>query len=134
MGRLKLPTGIEQVSGQISYKPNKKTDQHWKHKDVMLAKHRKAPSMSDNCQSLFFVSGEEWYKRGTAPSAREMANRLRFKTISQNVAERKIDLTRMSADQQAFLAQKDLPNGIRTFNAWYWKQEADAYDAQHSNG
>ena len=134
MGRLKLPTGIEQVSGQISYKPNKKTDQHWKHKDVMLAKHRKAPSMSDNCQSLFFVSGEECYKRVTAPSAREMANRLRFKTISQSVAERKIDLTRMSQDQQAFLAQKDLPNGIRTFNAWYWKQEADAYDAQHSNG
>ena len=131
MGRLKLPTGIEEVSGQISFKPNKKTDQHWKHKDVMLAKHRKAASMSDNCQSLFFVSGEEWYKRGTAPSAREMANRLRFKTISQNVAERKIDLTRMSQDQQAFLAQKDQAGGIKTFNAWYWKQEAEAYDANH---
>ena len=131
MGRLKLPTGIEQVSGQISYKPNKKKDQHWKHKDVMLAKHRKAPSMSDNCQSLFFVSGEEWYKRGTAPSARELQNRLRFKTVSQNVQDRLIDLTRMSADQQAFLAQKDLPNGIRTMNAYLWKLEGEAYDANH---
>ena len=131
MGRLKLPTGIEQVSGQISYKPNKKTDQHWKHKDVMLAKHRKAPSMSDNCQSLFFVSGEEWYKRGTAPTANEMANRLRFKTVSQNVAERLIDLTRMSQDQQAFLAQKDLPNGKRTMLAYIWKLEGEAYDANH---
>ena len=133
MGLLKLPTGIEQVSGQISYKPNKKKDQHWKHKDVMLAKHRKAPSMSDNCQSLFFVSGEEWYKRGSVPSAREMQNRVRFKTISQNVAERKIDLMRISQDQQAFLAQREEPNGIRTFNAWYWKVCGDEYDAQHGN-
>ena len=131
MGRLKLPTGIEEVSGQISFKPNKKTDQHWKHKDVMLAKHRKAATTSDNCQSLFFVSGEEWYKRNTPPTSNEMQNRTRFAAVRQAVWDRAHDLNKISADQAAFLAQKDTPGGKRTMNAYLWKLEGEAYDANH---
>jgi hypothetical protein len=131
MGRLKLPTGIEEVSGQISFKPNKKTDQHWKHKDVMLAKHRKAATTSDNCQSLFFVSGEEWYKRNTPVTAREMQARTRFAAVRQAVWDRAHDLNSISADQAAFLAQKDTAGGKKTMNSYLWKLEGEAYDANH---
>jgi len=131
MGRLKLPTGIEEVSGQVSYKPNKKTDQHWKHKDVMLAKHRRAATTNPNCQSLFWVSGEEWYKRNTPPSSREMQARSRFAAVRQAVWDRAHDLNQISGDQAAFLAQKDTAGGIRTMYAYLWKVCGDAYDANH---
>ena len=41
------------------------------------------------------------------------------------------NLVRQEANKQAFLAQRDTAGGIKTFNAWYWKQEGDAYDANH---
>ncbi|MBQ7080240.1 MAG: hypothetical protein IJM92_11420, partial [Fibrobacter sp.] len=88
---------------------------------MMLAKHRKAATMSDNCQSLFFVSGEEWYKRNTPPTSNEMQNRTRFATVRQAVWDRAHDLNKISADQAAFLAQKDTPGGKRTMNAYLWK-------------
>jgi len=123
------PGGIEILQGALA-RPTKK-DGH-KHGRYFVATHRTAPTTNPECQRVYSW-GKDRYKRGGVPSAREMQNRLRFKTVSQNVAERKIDLTRMSQDQQAFLAQKDQPGGIRTLLAWYWKQEGDAYDAQHGN-
>ena len=122
------PGGIEILQGALA-RPTKK-DGH-KHGRYFVATHRTAPTTNPECQRVYSW-GKDRYKRSTVPSAREMQARLRFKTVSQNVAERKIDLTRMSQDQQAFLAQRDEPNGIRTLLAWYWKQEGDAYDAQHN--
>ena len=125
MAKVVWSAGIDSVSGALS-KPSKGS-QHSCEK-MLLGTHRVAPTLSSDCNRLYI---RKKVKRSTVPSAREMQARLRFKTVSQNVAERKIDLTRMSQDQQAFLAQKDLTNGIRTLLAWYWKQEGDAYDAQH---
>ena len=51
--------------------------------------------------------------------------------VAQAVAARKKDLSKIQADTAAFNAQKDLPNGIKTMRAWYWKVEGDAYDDQH---
>ena len=36
------------------------------------------------------------------------------------VATRKADLTKITADQAAFAAQKDQAEGKKTMNAWYW--------------
>ena len=130
MAKVRWSAGIDSVSGALA-KPNKKSSQH-SCGDYLIGKHRVAPTLNSDCNRLYLHKSDV-YKRSTVPSAREMQARLRFKTVSQNVAERKIDLTRMSQDQQAFLAQKDQPGGIRTLLAWYWKQEGDAYDAQHGN-
>jgi len=37
------------------------------------------------------------------------------------VKQRKGDLTKIAADQAAFLDQKDLPSGKKTLKAYYWK-------------
>ena len=121
------PGGIEILQGALA-RPSKKNGH--KHGRYFVATHRVAATTNPECQRVYSW-GKDRYKRSTVPSAREMQARLRFKTVSQNVAERKIDLTRMSQDQQAFLAQRDTAGGIKTFNAWYWKQEGDLYDANH---
>ena len=123
MAKVVWSAGIDSVSGALS-KPSKGS-QHSCEK-MLLGTHRVAPTLSNDCNRVYI---RKKVKRSTVPSAREMQARLRFKTVSQAVAERKIDLTRMSQDQQAFLAQKD--TGIRTMLAWYWKQEGDLYDANH---
>ena len=123
MAKVEWSAGIDSVSGALS-KPSKGS-QHSCEK-MLLGTHRVAPTLSNDCNRVYI---RKKVKRSTVPSAREMQARLRFKTVSQAVAERKIDLTRMSQDQQAFLAQKD--SGIRTMLAWYWKQEGDAYDQEH---
>ena len=126
MAKVEWSAGIDSVSGALS-KPSKGS-QHSCEK-MLLGTHRVAPTLSNDCNRVYI---RKKVKRSTVPSAREMQARLRFKTVSQAVAERKIDLTRMSQDQQAFLAQKD--TGIRTMLAWYWKQEGDAYDQEHPRG
>ena len=62
----------------------------------------------------------------------ERQARGRFGTVARTVNERMHDLSRITADQQAFLAQKDLANGKKTMKAYLWKLELQAYDEQHS--
>lgn len=70
-------------------------------------------------------------KRATSPTEDELFARMRFSTVAQMVNERKKDLTKITADQQAFLAQKDLAGGKKTMKAYYWQICGDAYDAEH---
>ena len=126
MAKVVWSAGIDSVSGALS-KPSKGS-QHSCEK-MLLGTHRVAPTLSNDCNRIYI---RKKVKRSTVPSAREMQARLRFKSVSQAVAERKIDLMKISQDQQAFLAQRE--TGIKTLLAWYWKQEGDAYDAQHGNG
>ncbi len=42
------------------------------------------------------------------------------------------DLSKMSADQAAFAAHKDAPNGKKTMRAFLWKLEKESYDAEHN--
>jgi hypothetical protein len=53
-------------------------------------------------------------------SQEEVAHHNRFKAIAQAVAARRADLSKVTADQQAFAAQKDLPNGKKTMKAYLW--------------
>lgn len=57
-----------------------------------------------------------------------------IKTIGQMVNDRRKDLTKITADQQAFLAQKDLAGGKKTMKAYYWMVCGDAYDTEHPRG
>ena len=40
----------------------------------------------------------------------------------------------MTADQAAFIEQKDTPGGKKTMTAWYWYVEGQAYDQALANG
>ena len=42
------------------------------------------------------------------------------------------DLSKISADQQAFLAQKDQPDGKKTMKSYLWSLEKVAYDQAHN--
>ena len=98
---------------------------------MLLGTHRVAPTESNQCNRLYL---RKKTKRVTSPSEDELFARIRFSTVAQAVNERKKDLTKITADQQAFIAQKDLAGGKKTLKAWYWMVEGDAYDAQHPRG
>ena len=128
MAKVEWSAGIDSVSGALS-KPGK-NGQHSCSK-MLLGTHRVAPTESNQCNRLYL---RKKTKRSTSPSEDELFARIRFSTVAQAVNDRKKDLTKITADQQAFLAQKDLAGGKKTLKAWYWMVEGDAYDAQHPRG
>ena len=125
MAKVGWSAGIDYVSGALS-KPSKGS-QHSCEK-MLLGTHRVAATMSSDCNRLYL---RKKVQRSTPVTAREMQNRTRFTAVRQAVWDRAHDLNKISADQAAFLAQKDLPNGKRTMYAYLWKLEGDAYDANH---
>ena len=128
MAKVRWSTGIDSVSGALA-KPNKKSSQH-SCETYLLGKHRVAATTNPNCNTVF-IQKADTYNRSTPVSAREMEARTRFAAVTAAVKARSIDLTKISADQAAFLAQRDQAGGIKTMKAWYWKQEGDLYDANH---
>ena len=128
MAKVEWSAGIDSVSGALS-KPSK-NGQHSCSK-MLLGTHRVAPTESNQCNRLYL---RKKTKRATSPTEDELFARIRFSTVAQAVNDRKKDLTKITADQQAFLAQKDLAGGKKTMKAWYWMVEGDAYDAQHPRG
>ena len=116
--------GIETISGAMK-KPKKQSGHN--HGNYMIAVHRVAPTTNPNCQRLY-VKDADAYKRSTAPGPDELAARARFATVRGMIKTRKADLSKLSDDQAAFAAQRDLPNGKKTMNAWYWKVCGDEYD------
>ena len=119
--------GIETISGAMK-KPKKQNGHN--HGTYLIATHRVAPTTNPNCQRVY-VKNADAYKRSTPVGSDELTNRLRFAAIGAAVAERAKDLSKRTADQQAFLAQKDQPGGKQTLKAWYWMVEGEAYDQQH---
>ena len=128
MAKVRWSAGIDSVSGALA-KPNKKSSQH-SCENYLLGKHRVAATTNPNCNTIF-IQKADTYNRSTPASAREMEARTRFAAVAAAVKARSIDLTKISADQAAFLAQRDQAGGIKTMKAWYWKQEGDLYDANH---
>ncbi|MBR5678574.1 MAG: hypothetical protein IKX20_10640, partial [Paludibacteraceae bacterium] len=55
----------------------------------------------------------------------------RFAAVAAAVKARKEDLMNVNTDKQNFLAQKDDPNGKKTFKAYLWSICAAAYDQAH---
>jgi len=128
MAKVVWMSGIEYVSGALC-KCGKK-GQHT-HDKMLLATHRRAATTNPDCNRLYVRSQ---VTRKTAPSADELFARIRFSAVAQMVNDRRKDLTQISRDQQAFIAQRDSAYGLKTMKAWYWKVCGDEYDAQHPRG
>ena len=69
--------------------------------------------------------------RTTQPGTKELKARERFAGVAQMVTARRADLTKIVADQQAFLAQKDTAGGAKTMRAYLWRVCGQEYDAEH---
>ena len=130
MAQVSYATGIDTVKGSLA-KPSQK-DGH-KCGTYLIGTHREAPTENPNCARLY-VREADTYKRTTPLSDDEIAARARFTAVSAMVKDRKADLTKITADQRAFLAQKDLAGGKKTMRAWYWMVCGAEYDEQHENG
>ena len=124
MAKVEWSAGIDHVSGALA-KPGK--GQH-SCKKMLLGTHRTAPTESTDCNRMYIRKNA---KRATSPSAKELNARNRFAEVRAMVATRKADLTKVTADQAAFIAQKDQAEGKKTMNAWYWMVCGQAWDAEN---
>ena len=128
MAKVVWSAGIDSVSGALS-KPGK-NGQHRCAK-MLLGTHRVAATENPNCNRVYI---RKQTKRSTVPTERELFARVRFAAVAEMVSDRSQDLSKITQDQQAFLAQKDLSGGKKTMKAFYWKICGDAYDAEHPRG
>lgn len=69
--------------------------------------------------------------RSTPVKETEVLARVRFATIATWVNQRAHDTSKQQQDIAAFLAQKDLPGGVKSLKAYYWQLGMDEYDQQH---
>ena len=128
MAKVEWSAGIDHVSGALS-KPGK-NGQHSCAK-MLLGTHRKAATTSSDCNRLYLRKKVE---RSTSPGANELRARARFGAVATAVKARSKNLSLMTSDQQAFLAQKDLADGKKTLKAYYWFVCGTEYDQEHGNG
>ena len=129
MAKAKYAPMFETVSGALN-KINKKSP-HAEDQKMILATHRVAPTQTVGGCSRVYIRDLDSVTRSTVPSSRELDIRERFTAVSQAVAARKKDPTKITADQIAFKAQKDQPNGKKTMTAYLWQVEGETYDAAH---
>ena len=127
MGKVTYAPGIQYVNGALA-KP-KKQNGH-KHGDYLIGTHRTAPTESNECTRIY-IRKADTYERSTQPTGDELKARERFAAVAAMVKARKGDLSQISADQDAFLAQKDIAGGKKTMRAYLWKVCGEEYDAQH---
>ena len=118
--------GIETIS-----KRPKKQNGH-SHGNYLVATHRVAATTNPNCQRVYTFEADR-YERSTQPTSKELAVRARFTAVAAAIKTRKADLMRVTEDEAAFMAQKNLPGGKKTLKAWYWMVEGQAYDQEHGN-
>ena len=129
MGKVKYATGIDYVQGSLA-KPKVKEGHTCG--TYLIGTHRTAATTNPNCTSLY-VREADTYKRTSQPSSKELAARARFTAVSAAIKARKADLMKITEDEAAFMAQKNLPGGKKTLKAWYWMVEGQAYDQEHGN-
>ena len=122
--------GIETISGAM--KKPKKIDGH-NHGNYLVATHRTAATTNPNCQRVYSFDADR-YKRSTPPTVNELFMRQRFAAVKAAVKARSEDLSKVDADQAAFIAQKDTAGGKKTMNAYLWSLECAKYDEQHPRG
>ena len=131
MAKVEYADAIKTVSGALT-KINKKSP-HAADQKMVLATHRVAPSESTACSRLY-IRGLSAVTRTTQPTTKELQVRARFAAVRAMVAERADDLSHISSDQAAFIAQKDTAGGKTTMRAYLWYICGAEYDAEHSNG
>ena len=128
MGKVKYATGIDYVQGSLA-KPKVKEGHTCG--TYLIGTHRTAATTNPNCTSLY-VREADTYKRTSQPSSKELAARARFTAVSAAIKIRKADLMQVTQDEEAFLAQKNLPGGKKTLKAWYWMVCGNEYDQEHA--
>ena len=126
MAKVDWSAGIDSVSGALA-KPSK-SGQHSCTK-MLLGTHRVAPTTSNKCNRLYL---RKPIKVNVSQTENAINARNRFTAVSQAIKLRKRDLTKLTEDQQAFLAQRDLPNGKKTMLAYYWAICGAEYDEAHN--
>ena len=131
MAKVEYADAIKTVSGALT-KINKKSP-HAADQKMVLATHRVAPTTSPDCSRLY-IRGLSAVSRSTQPTTKELQVRARFAAVRAMVAERADDLSHITSDQQAFIAQKDTAGGKKSMRAYLWMVCGAAYDAEHSNG
>jgi hypothetical protein len=119
--------GIETISGAM--KKPKKMDGH-NHGNYLVATHRTAATTNPNCQRVYSFDADR-YKRSTPPTVNELFMRQRFAAVKAAVKAREEDLSKVDADQAAFIAQRDTAGGKKTLKAYYWKVCGEEYDQIH---
>ena len=125
MAKVVWQAGIDYVSGALC-KCGKKAPH--KHGRMLLATHRRAATTSDSCNRIYLRDESNFVKSN---STEAMWARQRFQAVAEMVHDRSMDLSKISQDQQAFLAQRNNPYGKKTMKSWYWKVCGQEYDAQH---
>ena len=125
MAKVNWSAGIDSVSGALA--KHSKGGQHSCEK-MLLGTHRKAATTSDSCTRIYL---RKKVKRTTPPSVKEINIRNRFRAVAAAVIARREDLTKVTTDQAAFLAQKDLANGKKTMRAYLWMVCGAEYDQQN---
>lgn len=128
MAKVTWSVGIDSVSGALS-KPSK-GGQHSCEK-MLLGTHRVAETTSSDCNRLYL---RKKTKRSTPVLRDELARRERFTAVTRAVAARAQNLSTMTQDQEAYLAQRNQPGGKRTFKSYLWSLELASYDASHPQG
>ena len=128
MAKVGWSAGIDYVSGALS-KPSK-SGQHSCEK-MLLGTHRTAATTSSDCNRVYIRRKVE---RSTSPGANELRARARFTAVAAAVKARSKNLSLMTSDQQAFLAQKDQADGKKTLRAYYWYICGQEYDQEHGQG
>jgi len=127
MGKVSYSPGIQYVQGSLA-KP-KKVDGH-NHGDYLIGTHRVAATENPDCTRLYIRKGNTYQRTGDI-SENEVNARLRFASVRAAVKARAKNLTTITADQEAFEAQRNLSTGKKTFNAYLWSVCGAAYDAEH---
>ena len=125
MAKVTWSAGIDHVSGALA-KPGK-NGQHSCAK-MLLGTHRVAATESKDCNRLYMRSKTQ---RSTQPTGDELKARERFAAVAAMVKARKGDLSQLSTDQDAFLAQKDQAGGKKTMKAYLWLVCGQEYDSAH---
>ena len=92
---------------------------------MLLGTHRVAATTSNQCNRLYL---RKKIKRTTPVGDDERAARMRFAAVARAVNTRAKDLSNVTADQAAFLAQKDSPYGKKTMKSYLWMLEGEIYD------
>ena len=128
MGKVKYATGIDYVQGSLA-KPKVKEGHTCG--TYLIGTHRTAATTNPNCTSLY-VREADTYKRTSQPSSKELAARARFTAVSAAIKVRKADLMKVTEDEAAFIAQKNLAGGKKTLKAWYWMVCGNEYDQEHA--
>jgi len=120
--------GIEYIQGAL--KKPKKQDGH-KHGNYVIMTHRTAATTNPDCQRIY-VKEADAYKRTTPLTQREHQIRNRFIGVAAMIQERSHDLSKITTDQQTFIAQKNEPNGAKTMKQWYWRVCGAEWDQTHA--